>query len=268
MHLKTIVPSLALLAVAGAPLCVHAIDDDRGVLRVSAFNAEGEATVSGRTVFQGAPRLYTQRFDAGRDTVPAVDARFRIGDRHRLVFNYVDFDGDEDAVLDEPISFNNVVIPAGSSARGEAELRMVGAAYDFAVVEAPTVSAGLQIGIQNLRASGRLRAASGANVYDESDSDGATVPVVGARLTIAPADTWRIDTQVQHIDSDWVGADGFDASLTLAHAIAEYRFGERIGVHAGYKWTRVDADDPDTQDGITGFEQRFNGPVAGVSIAF
>lgn len=264
---KPLRPLLALALVA-AILPAHAIEDDRFVLRASAFNGDGRVDVEGRTSYLGTPESYAERFDTGSSTVPALDAQLRLGDRHRLVFNYVSFDEDQDATLDEAISFDTVTIPAGSTARGEAELRLTGLAYDFAVVETPTFSAGLQLGVQNARVSGRIRAESGTDVYDESDSGDGTLPVVGARLTFAPNEAWRVEAQAQHVDAGWMGADDYEGRLTMAHALAEYRFGGRFGIHAGYKWMRIDLRDPEQDEGVTGFDLRFDGPVAGLTVAF
>jgi hypothetical protein len=259
---------LLVLALLAAALPAQAIDDDRFVLRASAFNGDGRADVEGRTTYLGTPETYAERFDTGSTTVPAVEAQLRLGERHRLVFNHISFDEDQDATLDEPISFDTVTIPAGSTARGEAELRLTGLAYDFAVVESQTFSAGLQLGVQNARVSGRLRAVSGANAYDESDSEDGTLPVLGARLTFAPNASWRVEAQAQHVDAGWLGADDYEGSLTMAHALAEYRFGGRFGLHAGYKSVRVDLRDPEQDEGVTGFDLRFDGPVVGLTVAF
>lgn len=265
---RTLLPALAALSLAAAALPAHAIDDDRFVLRASAFNGDGRVDVEGRTTYLGAPDTYAERFETGSTTVPAIDAQLRLGERHRLVFNAIRFDEDQDATLDEAIAFDTVTIPAGSTARGEAELRLAGLAYDFAVVESPTFSAGLQVGVQNARVSGRIRAVAGTDVYDESDSEDGTLPVLGARLAFAPNANWRVEAQAQHVDADWMGADDYEGSLTLAHALAEYRFGGRFGVHAGYRWTRVDLRDPEQDEGVTGFDLRFDGPVVGLTVAF
>ena len=260
--------SLLALALAGVAAPAHAIDEDRFVLRASAFNGDGRLRVAGNTPYLGNAETFDETFDTGRDTVPALDAQWRLGDRHRLVFNYTRFDGEESATLGEEISFDDVVIPAGSSARADAEMSLGGVAYDFAVVEAPTVSWGLQLGVQEARVEGRLRAVSGANTYDRSDSESGLLPLVGTRLTFAPSENWRVNAQVQHLDAGWLDSDDIDGKLTQAHAIVEYRFGGRFGVHAGYKWMRLDLQDRDGDEGINRFEQRFNGPVAGVTIAF
>lgn len=257
------------LALAMAALPAHAIDDDtRFVLRAGALNGGGSIEVGGRTTYQGLPASYSEHFDTGRSTVPVVGAQWRIGDRHRLVLDYMKFDGDRDATLRDTISFDDVVIPAGSRARGEAELRLASLAYDFALVESPTVSLGLQLGVQEARVSGRLRAESGTDVYDESDSESAPLPLVGARLTFAPSPAWRVEARAQHVDADWFGGNDYDGTLTMAQALAEYRFGGRFGVHAGYRWMRLDLHDRDVDNGIDAFEQRFHGPVAGLTIAF
>lgn len=256
------------LSLLLATLPAYAIEDDRFVLRAGAFNGDGRIDVEGRTTYFGAPETYAERFDTGSTTVPAIDAQLRLGERHRLVFNYVSFDEDQDATLDEPISYGTVTIPAGSTARGEAELRLAGLAYDFAVVETPTFSAGLQLGVQNAPVSGRLRAQSGADTYDEGDSEDGTLPVAGARLTFAPNEAWRLEAQAQHVDASWFDEEDFEGTFTMAHALAEYRFGGRFGVHAGYKWMRIDLRDPEQDEGITGVDLRFDGPVAGLTIAF
>lgn len=265
---RAALPALACLVLSSIALPAQAIDDDRFVLRVGALNGDGRVDVEGRTTYLGQPESYAESFDTGSSTVPWVDVQARLGERHRLVFNYVSFDEDAAATLDEPISFDDIVIPAGSNARGEAELRLIGAAYDFAVVETPTVSVGLQLGVQQARISGRIRAESGADVYDESDSEDGTLPVLGARVTFAPSETWRFKAQAQHVDADWVNADDYEGRLTMAHALAEYRFGGRFGVHAGYQWMRVDLRDPADDEGVNAFDLRFDGPVVGVTLAF
>lgn len=265
---RTFLSTLASLAFAVAALPAHAVDDDRFVLRAAAFNGDGRVDVEGRTTFLGAPETYSERFDTGSTTVPALDLQFRIGERHRLVLNHVSFDEDRGATLDEAISYDAVTIPAGSNARGEVELRLTGLAYDFALVETPTFSAGLEIGALNAHLSGRVRAEAGLDVYDESDSESGTLPVVGARLTFAPSANWRIEAQAQHVDAGWLGEEDYEGTLTMAHALAEYRFGGRFGIHAGYKSIRVDLRDPEQDEGVTGFDLRFDGPVVGLTVAF
>lgn len=258
---------LALAILAGA-LPAQAVEGDRFVLRAAAFEGDGRLDVEGRTTFLGVPDTYAERFDTGSTTVPSLEAQLRLGNRHRLVLNHVSFDGEQEAGLGGAISFDTITIPAGSTARGEVDVRLTGLAYDFALVETPTFSAGLQLGVQNARISGRLRATSGLNVYDESDSEDGILPVAGARLTFAPSDAWRIEAQAQHVDAAWLDEEDFEGTFTLAHAIAEYRFGGRFGVHVGYKSMRLDLRDPEQEEGITGLDLRFDGPVAGLTVAF
>ena len=44
--------------------------------------------------------------------------------------------------------------------------------------------------------------------------------------------------------------------------------GGRFGIHAGYKSMRVDLRDPEQDEGVSGFDLRFDGPVVGLTVAF
>lgn len=115
---------------------------------------------------------------------------------------------------------------------------------------------------------GRIRAVAGPDVYDRSDSESGALPVLGTRLTLAPTPNWRIDAQVQHLDASWFDSNDLEGQFTSAHALAEYRFNRRFGVHAGYKWMRLNLHDRSEGEGVNRFDQRFNGPVVGLTVAF
>lgn len=263
--IRALGPTLLALSCAAAALPAHAIDD-RLTLRASAFQADATTELQGRTLFQGRDFTFEESFE-GDDVVPRFEGELKFGERHRLVFNYLDYDRDQRESLDEPISFDGITIPAGSVAFGDMKFRLAGLAYDFAVVETPTVSVGLQLGVQYARLEGRLRAESGLNVYDERGEENGALPVLGLRAGFAPADAWRVVLQGQHFDRDWVNLEDTRGSLTRANALVEYRFNERFGVHAGYDWFRVEAQD-EGGDGLIGLEQRLQGPMAGLTLSF
>lgn len=253
------------LGCAAVALPAHAIDD-RVTLRASALQVDATSELRGRTQFFGTDYSFEESFE-GDEGVPRFEGELKFGQRHRLVFNYLDYDRGQQAVLEEPISFDTITIPAGSAAFGDMQFRLAGLAYDFAVVETPTVSVGLQLGVQYARLEGRLRAQSGLNVYDERGEEDGALPVLGARVAFAPVDAWRIVVQGQHFDSDWADLEDTTGSLTRASALLEYRFNPRFGAHAGYDWFRIDAQD-EGSDGLVGLEQRLQGPMVGVTLAF
>lgn len=263
--------SLALglaAACAFASLSAHA-DDDRFTLRLGAINAKAETQLRAATEFGGEQFDFTSdRFDLGDEVLPRVEGMFRLGNRHRLLFNYLRYDQDRSATLSEDVSFDEVTLPAGSSATVGARFDLASLVYDFALVETPTASFGLQIGAAWSEVEGRVSARSGDDRFDSRARESGTAPVVGARLAANTADQkWRFVVQAQYLDADWGDFDDYEGDLSRANALVEYRFTESFGVFAGYDWFRLDVtrDDGDLRYGI---DQRFRGPMAGVTLAF
>lgn len=263
--MKTTALSLALLAGLAA-LPAHA-DDDRFTLRLGATYADGENELRGRTTFQGEDFFFRENIGFGsREWSPRVDGNFKITERNRLVFNYFSYGKDRGTTLDDDLSFDDVTIPAGSFARLDTDFTTANLLYDFAVVEDETISWGLQIGAQWASLEGDLRAESGDDRYRDRAKEDGFAPVAGTRFTLTPDEHWRLELQGQYLDADWGDID-YDGSLTRASAIVEYRFSPTFGVYGGYDWFRLDVE-RDGGDGVFGFDQRFKGPTAGVSVSF
>jgi hypothetical protein len=262
-------PLVLALALAGASFALPArADDDRFVLRLGAMNAEADSTLSGRTVFQGQPLGFEEDFDfGGEELVPRVEGMFKFGDRHRLLFNYFNYDKDRRATLNDDFSFENITIPRGSFAKTEAQFELASAMYDYAVVETPTNSLGLQIGVEYAKLEAKLYAQAGPFSYEDSASDDGYAPVVGLRYTATPNDKWRFVVQGQYLNADWGNFDDYEGDISRANAIAEYRFTKNFGAYVGYDWFKIDVE-RGGNDGVLGLDQRFKGPIVGVTFAF
>lgn len=257
------------LAMAGAFLVlpVHA-EDDGVVLRLGAMQADANGTLSGSTVFAGQPFRFEQDFDFGGDElVPRIDGQFKFGERNRVLFNYFKYDKDRRATLGQDISFDDTTIPAGSFAKASAEFEVASAVYDYAFVETPTNSLGVQLGVEYAKIEGKVHAEAGTDVYDDRASEDGYAPVVGLRWTATPNDKWRFVVQGQYLDASWGNFDDYEGDISRANAIAEYRFTPHFGVYAGYDWFRINAN-RGGNDGRLGLDQRFKGPIAGVSFTF
>lgn len=257
------------LALAGAVLALPAhADDDRFVLRLGVMNAKADSTLSGRTVFAGQPLRFEEDFDFGGDElVPRVEGMFKFGDRHRLLFNYFSYDKDRRETLGQDISFDDITIPAGSFAKAETQFELASAMYDYAVVETPTTSLGLQIGVEYAKLEGKIYAEAGPNRFEDRASDDGYAPVIGARWTASPNDHWRFTVQGQYLDANWGDFGDYEGDISRANAIAEYRFTKNFGAYVGYDWFKLDVERGGS-DGALGLDQRFQGPVAGVTFAF
>lgn len=266
--MKHLSPLVAALALAISPVAAQAADgDDRFTLRLGAMDVDAQGDVTANTVFGGANQQFSQDFDFGKDTVPRVDGVFRFSDRSRLVFDYFKYDKHRDDTLQSDLSFDDTVIPSGSAARAETEFQLASLMYDFAVVDTDTFSLGLQLGAEWAKLEGTLRAEDGESVYEASSSEDGYAPVVGARMTFTPGDKWLVNLQGQYLDAEWGDFGDYKGSISRANMIVEYRFTENFGLFAGYDWFKLDAT-KGTGDGSLALDQRFKGPIAGLTLAF
>ncbi|WP_447729521.1 outer membrane protein [Pseudoxanthomonas suwonensis] len=274
MQLRT-APTLlaaALLACAGHAAAQES-RDDRFTLRIGAMNAKAETELSAATTFMGERYRFSEDFDFGSsERVPRIDGVFRMSERQRLVFDYFNYDKKRRETLDEGISYDDTTIPAGSYSEAELDFQIASLLYDYSVVQTDSFSLGLQIGAEWAKAKASLVAEAGEDRWSDDTSEDGYAPVVGLRLTARPGDRWLLNLQGQYLDADWGNFGDYDGSITRANAVAEYRFTDNFGLFAGYEWYRLDVKRNVTgdgiRDGIVGWEQRFKGPVVGVTLAF
>ncbi|WP_240635507.1 hypothetical protein [Lysobacter enzymogenes] len=260
--------TLALLGASAAyALPAHA-EDDRFTIRLGAMSVDTSGEFTAGTTFRGNPYEFSQDFDFGsKETVPRLEGLFKFGDRHRLLFNYWGYDKSKTARLTQDVSFDDTTIPAGSFARAKTKFELASAMYDYAVVETDTVSWGLQIGVEYAKIEAKLRAQAGTANYSDGRSEDGYAPVVGSRLTLSPNEHWRFVVQGQYLDAGWGDFGDYKGDISRANALAEYRFTENVGVFVGYDWFKINAKR--SRDNIDiGLDQRFKGPMAGVTFSF
>ncbi len=270
---KAILP--CALAMAWA-LPAHATDtDDRFQLRLGAMNIDNNNTLRGTTTVNGSTLSGTQDFDfGGKEWEPRVDGVFRLSNRQRLIFDYFKYDKDRREALSEDVSLGGTTVPAGSFIKGELKYQVASLVYDYAVIDNPTYSLGLQLGAEYAKIEASAYTDLGAlytgEVLDES-ADGAA-PVVGIRFTAHGGEHWLFNVQGQYLNTAWGNFEKYKGDLSRANAIVEYRFSRNFGVFAGYDWFKLDVDrDTDTRaESATtiGLKQEFKGPVAGLTFAF
>lgn len=245
------------------------VDADRFVLRLGAIQADSQTRLKGNVDFGGQTYRYTSdRFDADDEVAPRVEGIFRFSERNRLLFNYFQYDKKNRATLGEDVTFGDTTIPAGSFAKSKVEFDLGSVMYDYAVVETPTVSLGLQVGAEWARLKGNVYATDGTESFESTESESGVAPVVGARFSANTEDRkWGFTVQGQYLDADWGDFDDYKGDISRANALVEYRFTKNFGLYAGYDWFKLNVK-REYGDGSVGLDQRFKGPTAGVTLAF
>jgi hypothetical protein len=232
----------------------------------------GSMTTGSMTTFTVTPQgpfelRESALFGFGHHTSPRFDGMFRISDRNRLIFDYFSYRKSGGATLDHDVDVgDDVILPEGSFARGQAKFELASLIYDYSVIDTPTFSGGLQIGAEWAKVSASAKADIGDVHYREGASRDGYAPVVGLRLTAKPADKLLLNFQAQYLDAGWGNFD-FDGKIERANAIAEYRFTPNFGVYAGYDWFKVKYEEAG-RDGIGSIGLDFKGPIGGLTFAF
>ena len=130
-----------LLLAGAAVACSYATparaDDDRFSLTVSAFRPSSDTTLSaGSGDVLGRDIDFEDTFSLGqKETRPRLDGMLRLGDRHRLIFNYYDLKRSHRAVLDEDIEFEGQVFPIDTEVTGRFDFTLATLSYEYALVE-------------------------------------------------------------------------------------------------------------------------------------
>ncbi len=259
----------AAIAAATCLLTFQArADDDRFTLRIGALHADAQTRLSGSGTVAGQTVSFDETLDfGGAELVPRLDGQFRLGERHRLIFDYFRYDKDRRETLGQDLSYDDVTLPAGSYAEARTKIDLASLLYDFALVQNQTHSLGVQLGVEYARLDAHLRAEAGDDAYEAAARENAYAPVVGLRWTVTPGERWRFVAQAQYLDADWGDFGRYDGDISRANAILEYRFTDRFGVFGGYDWHRINIERRGS-DGVAAVEQRFKGPVAGLTLAF
>ncbi|MEO7199106.1 MAG: hypothetical protein ABIY56_02700 [Dokdonella sp.] len=260
-------PLAALPVIVAALACSHSAhaDNDKFAITLSAFRPASttEISANGDNVM-GQRIRFEDTFDLAKDDVrPRMDGMFRMGDRHRLLFNYYNLKRSRSAYLDEDLHFNGEDFSIDTEVTGRFALSLATLSYEYALVETPTLTVGASIGAHWLDTKVSIKA------DDESQLDARTrasggAPAIGLRFLATPGEHWRFGGTLQAFKADVGKVDG---KFERAGVNVEYRFAQGVGVQLGYDWFRLRADYRKPQWNGS-LDLRINGPTLGMTFAY
>lgn len=267
---NTLPIAIALAAALLAPAAAHA-QDDRFTVRVGAMHTDADSNLRGVTALNGNTYDYdTGSHNIGTKTVPRLEGTLPFFDRQRLQFNYFQYDETKRYNLADQIDLGNGnPLDITGNARLNSKFELASLAYDYALVETPTTSLGVQLGATYAKVEGKANVNAGDFSYRDNQSADGFAPMVGARFSANTADRkWFFQVQAQYLDADWGNFDDYKGDISRANALVEYRFNPAFGVFAGYDWFKLDVSKSVDASSRLGLDQRFKGPMAGVTFAF
>ena len=261
-----------LLCSLGAAAALHAETtdaDDWLTLRVGAMRVDGDARFNGQSNGQADNYGFaTDRFAFGDRIVPRVEGMVHFSERNGLLFNYFRYNRASDYTLDRDTAIDDIVITSGSEASAGARVALGTLVYDYAVLETPRSSVGLQFGAAWGLVEGHVQASTGLGIVRDRQSTSGFAPVLGARFSSTTADRkWGFVAQGQYVNASWGNLDHYRGDVTRLNALVEYRFTRAFGLFAGYDSFRLNVDH-DFGNVTGGVILRFMGPTAGMTFIF
>jgi hypothetical protein len=194
-----------------------------------------------------------------------IDAMVRVGERHRLRFDYFSLDRTAQTTLTQPpIVFRDVVLQPGDPVNSDLSIRTLGITYEYSFLHSDKYEVAATLGVNDTDISARARVQTQARHVDQTEDQAGPVPTIGLDATYVLSKRFYFDGRAQYIK---VRIDHLDGSLGIYEIDALYRLRPNISFALGYSSLRANLTSRQTkQAGFFNFNS--SGPEALVRIAF
>jgi hypothetical protein len=263
---------LALAAMALFATLAHAEDylsptEERvrlslGVIRLSNntnFQLDSTAGVA------GTPINAEDQFGLDKNDYEAkIQAMVRVGERHRLRFDYFSLDRSGQTVVTDPIVFRDVTLLPSDPLNSDLSIRTFGITYGYSFLHSDKYEVAATIGISDTDISARARVQTQARHVDQTEDQAGPVPTLGLDATYVVSKRFYIDGRAQYLK---VRIDDLDGTLGIYELDAFYRLRPNISFALGYTMFRANLISAQLkQSGFFSFNSK--GPEFVVRIAF
>jgi len=263
--------ALAATLALGASLA-HADDylsptDERvrlslGVIRVSTST---DLRLDSSQGLPGTPISAENDLGLGSSDFEAkFDAVVRVGERHRLRFDYFSLDRTGETTIASPIVFRDVVLQTGDPATTDLSLSTLGISYEYSFLHHEKFELAATIGVNDTDVSARTRVTTNARHVDQSEDQAGPFPTVGLDGTYVISKRFYVDARAQYFK---VTFDHVQGNLEIYEVDALYRFRPNVSFALGYTGLTAKVDSRQTNNsGYFDFDTK--GPELFVRVAF
>jgi hypothetical protein len=205
--------------------------------------------------------------DLGLDSAdfePKFQAMVRVGERHRLRFDYFTLDRTGQTTIKTPIVFRDVVLQAGDPAQTTMSLRSLGISYEYSFIHRERFELAATFGINDTDLSARARVATETRHVNQLEDQAGPFPTFGLDSTYVVSKRFYFDARLQYFK---LAVDHIDGTVSFYELAALYRFRPNVAFALGY--TAAKADIASRQTSSAGFfDLNSKGPELFVRIAF
>ena len=263
---------LALAALALFATLAHAEDylsptEERvrlslGVVRLS---NNTNFQIDSSTGVPGTPVNAEDQFGLDKSDYEAkIQAMVRVGERHRLRFDYFSLDRTGNTTVTDPIVFRDVTLQPNDPLNSNLSIRTFGITYGYSFLHSDRYEVAATIGVADTDISARARVQTATRHVDQTEDQAGPVPTLGLDATYVVSKRFYIDGRAQYLK---VRIDDLDGTLGIYELDALYRLRPNISFALGYSMFRANLISAQTkQAGFFSFNSK--GPEFFVRIAF
>jgi hypothetical protein len=193
-----------------------------------------------------------------------IQAMVRVGERHRLRFDYFSLDRSDSTMVTQPIVFRDVVLQPGDPLNSDLSIRTFGITYGYSFLHGDKYELAATIGISDTDISARARVQTATRHVDQTEDQAGPFPTFGLDATYVVSKRFYFDGRAQYFK---IRVDDLDGSLGIYELDALYRLRPNISFALGYTMLRASLLSAQVkQAGF--FEFNSKGPEFFVRIAF
>jgi hypothetical protein len=233
-----------------------------GVVRVS---NQTDIQIDSSTGIPGTPLNAEDQFGLDKSDYEAkIQAMVRVGERHRLRFDYFSLDRTGQLTVNEPIVFRDVVLQPGDPLKSDLSIRTFGIAYGYSFLHSDRYEVAATIGINDTDISARARVQTQTRHVDQTEDQAGPIPTLGLDATYVVSKRFYFDARAQYFK---VRVDDLDGSLGIYELDGLYRLRPNISFAVGYTSLRARLISAQAkQSGLFNFNS--SGPEIFVRVAF
>jgi hypothetical protein len=193
-----------------------------------------------------------------------IQAMVRVGERHRLEFDYFSLDRSGSATVTQPIVFRDVVLEPGDPLQSDLSIRTFSISYGYSFLHSDRYEVAATIGVNDTDISARARVQTQTRHVDQTEDQAGPFPTVGLAASYIVSKRFYFDGRAQYMK---VRVDDLDGSLGIYELDALYRLRPNISFALGYTVLRASLISAQVkQAGFFDFDSK--GPEFFVRVAF
>jgi hypothetical protein len=200
----------------------------------------------------------------GSDFEPKFQAMVRVGERHRLRFDYFTLDRTGSATLGAPIVFKDVVLQTGDPVQTNLSLRTLGINYEYSFIHRERFELAATIGLNDTDISAQARVSTQTRHVDQKEDQAGPLPTIGLDSTYVLSKRFYVDARAQYFK---LAVSHLDGSLGFYELAGLYRFRPNLSFALGYTMAKATLTSRQTRtSGHFDFDSK--GPEFFVRVAF